>query len=113
MAKFYILFLLECSLILGILTCLSIYIISSTTANFGSYVFENVGLIITFFISFIGFVVRIIQHLYILTPKVKYNSVRTEQINYWIEHHPQYNALKEELDELENEKKLLVGRQIE
>lgn len=115
MAKFYFILFLECLFILGILTCLFIllYVICCTPANFGSYIFENVGLIITFCISSIGFVVRIIQHLYILTPKVKYDSIRTEQINYWLKYHPQYNTMKDKLNELEKEKKLRVSRQIE
>ena len=69
---------------------------------------KNLGLLIGFCVSAIGFGVRTIQHLYILTPKVKYDSIRTEQINYWIKQNPQYDNLKNEFNELQKKKKQLL-----
>lgn len=109
MAKFYLIFILECLFLLSGLTCIIWfifpYIIKSSTIDFKSYMLANLGLIIGFCVSAIGFVVRTIQHLYILTPKVKYDLIRTEQINYWLKQNTQYNNLKDELNELEKEKK--------
>lgn len=111
MAKFYLISILECLFLLGGVTCFILFVfpyLKNNTIDIKDYILTNLGLLIGFCVSAIGFGVRTIQHLYILTPKVKYDSIRTEQINYWIKQNPQYDNLKNEFNELQKKKKQLL-----
>ena len=109
--KFYLILFLECIFFMGFILCIILLIISycntKSTINFETYVSENLWLIIGFCVSAIGFTVRTVQQLYTLSPKIKYEDVKAEQINYWIKKHPDYNELKEKFKELRIEKKRL------
>lgn len=109
--KFYLILLLECIFFMGFILCIILLIISycntKNTISFGTYICENLWLIIGFCVSAIGFSVRTVQQLYTLSPKIKYEDIKSEQTNYWIKKHPDYNELKEKFKELRIEKRRL------
>lgn len=110
--KFYLIIGLEFVFFSGIILSLILlgnsYFNNENAINFKTYLLSNLLLIIGFFTSAIGFTVRTVQQLYVLSPKIKYDYVKSEQITHWIKKHPEYNELKEILKELKTRKEQLL-----
>lgn len=62
----------------------------------------NIGSLIGIVVVFLGLVLRF-KDMYILTPKVKKNAHRKEQLASWDDRHPEYLNLIKEIDSLENQ----------
>jgi len=110
-SKYYSIIFLEILAILGVIVflCLLIYTyINDGTINFLDYVKKNIGLILGFFITALGLVIRL-QKLYLLSPKINFEKNKDEQINYWIKKNPKYNELKGKLVDLQNQKAKLFS----
>lgn len=109
-AKFTIIISLEILFGVGLIAFLILlgcsYFKNMDTFSFKDYVLNNVGLLIGACITALGFVCRI-QKMYLFSPKVEFEKNREEQIVYWIRKNPNYNTLKEELNNLLNERNVL------
>lgn len=109
MKKFWVILFLEVIAILisifGIIL-LAINLFTEGWMNTISVVYEsfksNPVILVTFGISFVSIVCRA-SKLYIFTPKVVYNSIRKEQIEYWDEHNIKFSLDKAKLKELEKD----------
>lgn len=112
MVKFYLIFILEFVLFLGVLVCFVFLVRScifeSGNFDFMSYMKVNVEFVLGFLVSAIGFTISCVQNMYLLTPKVKYKLIKMEQTNYWLQQNPQYDKLKGELDDLIKEKRRIL-----
>lgn len=109
--KFYLIMGMELILFSGLILSLFalgfFYCNKEKTIDIEAYLLNNLVLIIGFLISAIGFTVRIVQKLYVLSPKIKYHYVKSEQITHWINKHPEYKELEEKFKELKTKKEEL------
>jgi hypothetical protein len=105
--KYYIIIGLEIIFVLGFIVCLLFLILSYTKNNdiiLKEWIKDNISLLVGGFISAIGFLCRV-HNMYLLSPKIRYEDNTREQINYWISKNPKYNELKDQLSQLQNERK--------
>jgi len=104
-SKYYAIICLEILAILGVIVFLFllIYTYNDGTTNFLDYVKKSLGLILGFFITALGLVIRL-QKLYLFSPKINFEKNKEEQINYWIKKNPKYNELKGKLVDLQTQK---------
>lgn len=114
--KYYLIIGLELLCLLVGIICLFIaicsYINKDESINFQTYISDNwIIWGITVIFSALGFITKTIHPLYILNPRIKYEAIKKEQINYWIETHPDYNTLKNEFEKLKREKYTLSNPQ--
>lgn len=74
----------------------------SDVADITENLISNVNSLIGIVITFLGLVFRF-KDMYILTPRVKKNAHRKEQLTSWDDRHPEYVKLLKSIEQIENE----------
>lgn len=109
MKKFWIVLFLEVIAILISISGIILLVINLFAEGWMNTIYgvyesfkSNPVILVTFGISFVSIVCRA-SKLYIFTPKVMYNSIRKEQLEYWDEHNSKLSLDKTKLKELEKD----------
>jgi hypothetical protein len=108
--KYWLILGLEVLFVLGFIFFFTFlicsYFKSDESIDFKQYISKNKIALIGTCLTALGFVSRI-QKMYLFSPKVEFEKNKDGQIQYWIKRNPIYNTLKEELNDLQNERNTL------